>query len=158
MSQGEDEDVDMTFASHDLLLHRPLQVGMDIRVVLVGMQDMVDADALANLLRASMSTKQVHAIDSGVNLLVQYVISFDVLHREKLIWGDGNLLPTASDIEECVFKGILEALKKPGDTQQDKMIRSREGLVVNVTSSGLDKGEKTKKNFGKKKNNNNSVQ
>jgi hypothetical protein len=148
VGEQEDDDVDMSFASHDLMLDRPLQLGMDILVVLVGMESIVeDVSVLQNLLRASMSVKAVHAAESGTNLLVQYVTNFDVIHREKLIWGHGNTLPTVSDIEECVFTGLLDALKKRNNKQQQQqqtketlLLRNADSeLVVNVTSTNLDK-------------------
>ncbi len=127
-----DEDVpDMSFATHELLLDRPFQMSMGLHVVLCGMEDVVDADKLAALLRASMTVRRLHALDTGRRLLVDYIVSFEVTHREQLTGAD-ETLPGMPQIEECVFRGIMNGIRTA------KSHESAQELMLDVDEIGLD--------------------
>ena len=105
---------------------------MAVKVVLFGFDPATtSSDRLLQLLRSSMSTRKIHDLETGEPMRVEYVLDFDVAHREKMVWTDGNQLPTMKDVELCIAKGLVKALDK-------RQVENKYELVVDVQDTGLE--------------------
>ncbi len=100
---------------HAASQQRPFQVPVRVRVVLMGLQDkaeetrgrldyVVDPAWLTNMLLRTLHKRDVHVLQSGRQVQVQYVVSYDVIHREAL-----KLSPNAptTKLLETVLQRVL---------------------------------------------------
>lgn len=105
---------------------------MHLKVVLFGFQDdQVDADRLAKLLKGAFPSRRIHETETGERMLVEYILSYDVVHRHKMIWTDGNQLAGMDQVELCLATGLVQALTK-------KQVENKYDLIVDVQDMGLE--------------------